>query len=207
MARVRNARLSRLTLLLLAGGQLATWTLVSALPGCDTPVGLPATCQTMTRVTIVRPAPGAVACTAIDNPCVRAGWSQTDTFAVSHDEPYFVETVRDQSETQRSLCARAEAPIVVDDPVSATYTDSTLSGAPQAGFLVTVTGASCGNTIVEPPAEQCDDGNTVGGDGCSGTCQLEECRPEGTPCSAHFQCCLGNCTNAGVCLSTGTPGP
>ena len=33
--------------------------------------------------------------------------------------------------------------------------------------------AVCGNGAVEPPGEQCDDGNTVSGDGCSSACQLE----------------------------------
>jgi cysteine-rich repeat protein len=33
--------------------------------------------------------------------------------------------------------------------------------------------ATCGNSIVEP-GEQCDDGNTTPGDGCSATCQLEK---------------------------------
>jgi len=33
-------------------------------------------------------------------------------------------------------------------------------------------GPSCGNTIVES-GEQCDDGNTLNGDGCSSVCQIE----------------------------------
>jgi cysteine-rich repeat protein len=33
---------------------------------------------------------------------------------------------------------------------------------------------SCGNGVVET-GEQCDDGNTTSGDGCSATCQLEGC--------------------------------
>ncbi|MDO8630242.1 MAG: DUF4215 domain-containing protein, partial [Phycisphaerales bacterium] len=35
---------------------------------------------------------------------------------------------------------------------------------------------SCGNGTVET-GEQCDDGNTVSGDGCSATCQTEEPPP------------------------------
>ena len=31
----------------------------------------------------------------------------------------------------------------------------------------------CGNWEIEPPTEQCDDGNTEDGDGCSSTCQTE----------------------------------
>lgn len=33
--------------------------------------------------------------------------------------------------------------------------------------------AECGDGIVAPPLEQCDDGNTEDGDGCSSTCQFE----------------------------------
>lgn len=32
--------------------------------------------------------------------------------------------------------------------------------------------AACGNGVLEPP-EQCDDGNTAGGDGCDATCKIE----------------------------------
>jgi cysteine-rich repeat protein len=32
----------------------------------------------------------------------------------------------------------------------------------------------CGDGIVDPPVETCDDGNTVAGDGCSATCKLEQ---------------------------------
>ncbi len=35
----------------------------------------------------------------------------------------------------------------------------------------------CGNDLLDPPGEQCDDGNLVDGDCCSATCQLET-----TPC-------------------------
>jgi len=36
----------------------------------------------------------------------------------------------------------------------------------------------CGNSVIET-GEECDDGNTVSGDGCSATCQTEEEPPEG----------------------------
>lgn len=39
-------------------------------------------------------------------------------------------------------------------------------------------GAVCGNGIIES-GEQCDDGNTVSGDGCSATCQTEVVTPPG----------------------------
>ena len=45
------------------------------------------------------------------------------------------------------------------------------SGAVQATIMLTPPPAVCGNQIVEPD-EQCDDGNTDNGDGCSDTCQF-----------------------------------
>ncbi|MBU3964449.1 DUF4215 domain-containing protein [Patescibacteria group bacterium] len=35
----------------------------------------------------------------------------------------------------------------------------------------------CGNNTLEPPGEECDDGNTVSGDGCSQSCKIEHPSP------------------------------
>lgn len=48
------------------------------------------------------------------------------------------------------------------------------------------TGA-CGNAFIDP-GENCDDGNSVSGDECSATCQLE-CVPNGGACTTDAQCC------------------
>ena len=58
---------------------------------------------------------------------------------------------------------------LVFGPVVSTTIRNTAEGA----SCLTVAG-TCGNGIVEP-SEQCDDGNTVSGDGCSATCRLEAC--------------------------------
>jgi len=47
-----------------------------------------------------------------------------------------------------------------------------LGGAAYVQNAVLCPPAVCGNGMVEP-AEQCDDGNTVSGDGCDGTCHQE----------------------------------
>ena len=72
---------------------------------------------------------------------------------------------------------------------------------------------TCGNGILESP-EECDDGNTVNGDGCSSTCTLE-CIPTGNDdnCDGADDNCDGipdnnyipTATNCGfgVCASTG----
>jgi len=55
----------------------------------------------------------------------------------------------------------------------------------------------CGNWIVEP-GEQCDDGNTVGGDCCSPTCAAE---PAGSSCPGSGDLCTpGTCNGGGACL-------
>jgi cysteine-rich repeat protein len=54
-----------------------------------------------------------------------------------------------------------------------------------AAALVAIAPALCGNSAVES-GETCDDGNTVGGDCCSDTCQLE---PSGSVCRAAAGAC------------------
>lgn len=50
----------------------------------------------------------------------------------------------------------------------------TLFGDP-ATTLKTVT-PGCGNSVIEP-GEQCDDGNTTDGDGCSSHCEVKTTQP------------------------------
>ena len=50
----------------------------------------------------------------------------------------------------------------------------------------TAQGGFCGNNDVETPQEQCDDGNTLNGDGCSSTCQNEQIGPACTFSSAAW---------------------
>src|SRR5664280_523445 len=49
----------------------------------------------------------------------------------------------------------------------------------------------CGDGKVNQPSEQCDDGNTIAGDGCNGACQIEPnytCPPAGGACTLNFRC-------------------
>ncbi len=70
---------------------------------------------------------------------------------------------------------------------------------------------TCGNGKLGP-GEQCDDGNTFDGDGCSSQCTIESCftctgqpsscspSPAGTACDDHNACTVGEtCDGAGVC--------
>jgi len=67
-------------------------------------------------------------------------------------------------------------------PVDAGASDTGIDGGPVG---------CCGNGILDP-GEQCDDGNTNNGDGCSATCQIET----GWQCPAPGQVCMPCGTNA-----------
>ena len=77
----------------------------------------------------------------------------------------------------------------------------------------------CGDGTIEAP-EQCDDGNTAGGDGCSLDCRVEACNrclgepsdctnfADGTPCSDGRYCNGDDQCQAGVCTGgDGSPCP
>jgi len=62
--------------------------------------------------------------------------------------------------------------------------------------------ATCGNQVVEVPAETCDDGNAAGGDGCSRDCKTETdwiCTTPGQPCTSTVSCGDGLVTGAEGC--------
>jgi len=62
-------------------------------------------------------------------------------------------------------------------------------------------GGTCGDGVVER-SEQCDDGNTVNGDGCSRLCQIEanwDCPTEGKPCKYVGNCGSGVLTSNKAC--------
>lgn len=49
----------------------------------------------------------------------------------------------------------------------------------------------CGDALKNQDNEECDDGNSVAGDGCSGTCKIEPyhtCPTEGEPCISQIVC-------------------
>jgi cysteine-rich repeat protein len=72
----------------------------------------------------------------------------------------------------------------------------------------------CGDGVLDP-GEQCDDGNTVAGDGCSSTCQIEACNTcsgqpsictpiaAGTACDDHNACTQPDqCDGNGACVGS-----
>ncbi len=64
-------------------------------------------------------------------------------------------------------------------------------------------GVVCGNGILDP-GEQCDDGNSVGGDCCSASCQLN---PMGHPCTDDGNVCtIDECNGEGTCIHSSANG-
>jgi len=49
------------------------------------------------------------------------------------------------------------------------------SGLQQALLALVAHDGACGDSFVDPPEEQCDDGNAVDGDGCTAACLSETC--------------------------------
>jgi len=77
-----------------------------------------------------------------------------------------------------SLGAGEAVNIVVDG-----YGDFTTN---EGGFTLTVQEIVCGDSVVTQGVESCDDGNNVGGDGCSASCQVEggyDCATAGAACT------------------------
>lgn len=56
----------------------------------------------------------------------------------------------------------------------------------------------CGDGAIIRPSEQCDDGNTMNGDGCSSMCQVEanfQCVGEPSACVSTLPPVTNNCGN------------
>ena len=78
--------------------------------------------------------------------------------------------------------------------------DARSTSSPEAG-VDRPGGGTCGDGVVER-SEQCDDGNTVNGDGCSRICQIEanwDCPTEGKPCKYVGNCGSGVLTTNKAC--------
>ena len=88
---------------------------------------------------------------------------------------------------QEMVCVRAD--------IGADLTSACTSSSPSLTY-------ACGNgTIDIAYLEECDDGNTHGGDGCNARCQLEDTpTPEPELCDDDTDCSPGLCCFAGECV-------
>jgi fibro-slime domain-containing protein len=80
-------------------------------------------------------------------------------------------------------------------------TDGGMMKMPEAGPLIEA-GPGCGDGIVNQDSEECDDGNTLPGDGCSGACTIEDfskCPPKGGACTSTIVCGDGKLEGSEVC--------
>jgi fibro-slime domain-containing protein len=74
------------------------------------------------------------------------------------------------------------------------------SDSPQT-CVATPTSSCCGNSSLDP-GEECDDGNTTAGDGCSAACRLEtdwKCPDVGRPCISTVVCGDGHISGSEAC--------
>ena len=101
------------------------------------------------------------------------GFGRCESLDINTDQRVTVDEVVQAVEEALEGCpGRTPFPTRTPSLVAPTLT-------PTATGTATTTGPVCGDGVAEDP-EECDDGNTVSGDGCDAGCQLE---PGGNPCA------------------------
>jgi len=67
-------------------------------------------------------------------------------------------------------------------------------------------GPTCGDDLAQGPAEQCDDGNLLDGDGCSSSCMIESPLPVNRLLATGQKNCWNNTAEVVSCVGTGQDG-
>lgn len=108
--------------------------------------------------------------------------------------------VTDTDCTSPATCVATTASATLDSVCSVAGTTCTGPGdCPQFEDCNTCASTLCGDGVTDP-GEECDDNDTVGGDGCSATCQLEGCP------SAPDPACREGFAKGAFTVSEKTPG-
>ena len=82
-----------------------------------------------------------------------------------------------------------------------------LSPNPPSNCQMVPSGPACGDGKINQDSEDCDDGNSVPGDGCNGICKVEPnftCPTPGKPCIPTFKCGNGKIAPGEVCADGNT---
>ena len=113
-----------------------------------------------------------------ENPWIGAGEDGNDTDAVFDwvtDEAFgFSSFAPGQPDDDAAFGGNGECLHLLDASGQWNDTNCNISTF-VVGRICEVEPAPCGDSILQPAVgEECDDGNTAGGDGCSATCQLED---------------------------------
>jgi cysteine-rich repeat protein len=91
---------------------------------------------------------------------------------------------------------------------SSTSGNPCLSPNPPSNCQMVPSGPACGDGKINQDSEDCDDGNSVPGDGCNGICKVEPnftCPTPGKPCIPTFKCGNGKIEPGEVCDDGNTP--
>ena len=68
--------------------------------------------------------------------------------------------------------------------------------------MLSTSGPACGDGEINQDSEDCDDGNSMPGDGCNGLCKVEPnfvCPTPGEPCQSTIACGDGQLAGGEVC--------
>ncbi len=139
---------------------------------------------------------GAFACEQQENPIVTRNPNERDTASTDADADSDIDVDAD-SDTDTDSDSDSDS----DSNVEEKDTTRCLEKDPPSYCNITRPPA-CGDGIVNRAEEQCDDGNTLPGDGCTGVCKIEnnfDCPPQGGKCTSRLVCGNGNLDPGEIC--------
>src|SRR5262249_22366838 len=111
------------------------------------------------------------------------------TGAISATDPYTRANPLDFTAGSGGAAALQGIAVAVGDVVKLEFTETSPDDYGwYVGLRLAITTDYCGNGVVSAD-EQCDDGNAIGGDGCSASCEIET----GWTCNGNPSLCTASC--------------